>query len=213
MTNYVKDYEKEFLARTKSREDLERINVMKTRLVAFRHLPRNDQMTLFLPKEVHFVQLPTQSYYAFQPKREDEVVEATKIWLEKYLHSTDVNDDNKDCETDDEDDSPPSKLERLTEFVAALPFCTPTIMGFHNSEDKTNTDWCYCPCGPHMKIWRTSCYLADIFDVFDGFPPSTKPCKGKKRTKQGFLDHLNDESKLCILHRIVLEYTTKLYSK
>jgi predicted FMN-binding regulatory protein PaiB len=103
-------------------------------------------MTLFLPKEVHFAQIPTQNYDAFQPKREDNVVEATKIWLKKYLHSTKDKEDNEDCETDDEDDAPSSKLERLTEFVEALPFCTPMIMGFHISQNKANSDWCYCPC-------------------------------------------------------------------
>jgi hypothetical protein len=119
-------------------------------------------MALFLPsREVYSVQFPTLDYNAFQPKCEDDVVEATKIWPEKYLDST---KDNKDCETDNKDDAPPLKLERLTEFVKALPFCMPMIMGFHTLQNKANCDGCYCPCGPHMKIWRTSCHLNEIFD-------------------------------------------------
>jgi hypothetical protein len=48
-------------------------------LEAFRHLPKNDKITLFLPKEVHFAQLPTQNYEDFQAKHEDYVVEDSKV--------------------------------------------------------------------------------------------------------------------------------------
>jgi hypothetical protein len=87
---------------------------------------------------------------AFKPRLEDVVVEETKGWLVKHLDSS---EDDNDCETDDEDDAPPSKAERLTEFIEALPFCTPMVMGFLCLGVKANSDWFYCPCCSHMKIW------------------------------------------------------------
>jgi hypothetical protein len=171
---------------------------MKKRLQEFRKLDEKEKITLFLPKEAYFVQLPEQNYADDWVQHEDRALEETKKWFHKQEWFT----DEEDTEMDDEDDAPPSKVTLHVEFLEALPFCIPMIMGFHTSFNEHNGQWCYCPCGPHMSIWRDSCHINDVFPI----------CKAKKNKPFEFIQHVRDKSKSCVAHLIILEYLNRLYA-
>jgi hypothetical protein len=207
---FVNHQQSEFQARQELCQKLEEQGDMKKRIKEFRKLAEKEKSTLFLPKEVHFVQLPEQHYADDWVKHEDRVLHETKTWLHQQKWVTD-EEDGEESETDDEMDAPPSKLEVHVEFLEALPLCMPMIMGFHTSFNEHNVQWCYCPCGPHMKLWRETCNINGVFPISET-AWSNKKCKAKKNKPHEFIQHVREESKSCGAHLVILEYLNRLYS-
>ena len=157
----------------------------------------------------------------YEEKRQQVLeVELPKYIEDNYKQHGDGDDDDDDGSDDDDDDGsndygfdPGSKIasktesatERYAPLLKALGNCPSLNLGFHT---KIQKDWCFCPFGYKMKIWRKTYGL----DIPNQFLCSQKGDKNasKRFFPHGLIQHL--QNKHDHYHAIVYKYLECLYT-
>jgi hypothetical protein len=157
----------------------------------------------------------------YEEKRQQVLeVELPKYIEDNYKQHGDGDDDDDDGSDDDDDDDgsddygfdPGSKIatktesatERYAPLLKALGNCPSLNLGFHT---KVQKDWCFCPFGYKMKIWRET-YGLDIPNRFLCSQQGDKNAS-KRFGPHGLLQHL--QNKRNPYHAIVYKYLECLY--
>lgn len=122
---------------------------------------------------------------------------------EGYASSSSMDSDNPyyDAVKNDKDKAKKRAdfIEQYSDFVDALPYCTPFESGFH-VQGKCSM----CPCCKGLKTWQETFHWAYRHE------PGNFECKNTKFDLDGLRQHLTAKTKNSVYHELVLHYMQNL---
>jgi hypothetical protein len=152
--------DKELAQPSKRCKELMSINNWNDRLEAFGQLEMDHKKTLFMWHQDGEAELPPLYVPGDWDEREKRAVQDTINHIrdpevaESKL-GVSVEKPNSDSEDSYADMNGVKPMQEYEDFVRALPLCIPMTIGFHAVFLHGDNAWCYCPCGRHMKKWKS----------------------------------------------------------
>lgn len=189
---------------------------LKDRIVESENLPFEKRVTLVIPLETFFADLPPQDVPPNWGEIQEKATVTTANWIGPLgKHARDEQDsDSSEFSSDGMYGSQNRKPKpHELDFLEKLRYCYPMTIGFHamNIYSQGNDSWCYCPCGIHMAPWRNFFGVQEFLEEKDRFG-GNKLCtsKGGKRPNE-LVKHVETMKKTCRAHEIIWVFLNEVF--